>query len=142
MYQGASATIDYKGIYKHRYMLTIAKHQVKDYVTKEDLMAIYRELSFKIPHMHLISMIYEISPTYRQLHAHALVYTKKAVYYRRHSSNGGFRLQWSPVFDEAGVNDYLQKDLKTRSQDEILMENECNHKYLFRDRGARSAESL
>lgn len=133
----SEATIStiYDQLMKNRYMLTIAKHQVKDYVTKEDIDKVITILKNEdtlqiVDHLS----VYEISPKYRQLHGHFIVSTPTKVHFKQYTSILGFRLQWKPIFNIYGAVQYLQKDIEhDNSQSDILMENYFNHNYAFNE---------
>ncbi len=123
-------------IQKYRYMLTIAKHRVKDFVPKGDLDCVYHQLWWSIPSLRRHELSYEISSLYKQLHMHAIVSTRKPVHYKKHCSNLGFRTQWFPIHHMKDsmkkASSYVNKGIESQPDlEEILLENYCNHHYLF-----------
>ncbi len=138
----SKTTID-NSMHKYVYMLTIAKHQVKTYVQKEDITETVSLLKRKLVQLRTHETCYELSPKYHQLHAHIIVSTPKKVYYKDNCSINGFRLQWSPVFDIKGARNYLTKDATNQyEQEAILMENYFNNINAFRlERESREQSS-
>ncbi len=120
-------------MHKYVYMLTIAKHQVKKYIKKINILSVVSLLKKKLNLLRTHESCYELSPKYHQLHAHIIVSMPKKVYYKDNNSLDGFRLQWSPVFDINGARKYLTKDATNKyTQEAILMENYFNNNYAFR----------
>lgn len=114
-------------------MLTIAKHQVKDYVKPEDLIEVLGKLKKELPQLKTFEYCMELSPKYKQLHLHILCSNPKRIYYKDFCSRGGYRLQWSPQFDRTKVLSYIRKDARdTHHQQAILFQNLFNNEYMFK----------
>lgn len=106
---------------KYTYMVTIAKHQVKDYVQPGDIYKVMEELKWRFPSLHFSVLGFELMPKYNQLHCHAIAELNEAVFYRKNSSIFGFRIQWSPVRELAGAIQYCMKDAYNKyAQQQIL----------------------
>ncbi len=121
----------------YRYMITIRKHQVKDYVSKEDLDIVYNKLNTKLLNDNIKQIykkvVYEIDPHYNQLHSHCLLYISQRPLFKRYSSFIGFRVFWRPIYDLKGAIGYLEKDAYNEfAQELILIENFYNSNYGFR----------
>jgi len=114
------------------YLITIAKHQVKDYVHKSDLDNIVVRLKTKHDTLHVIDCVYEISDKYRQLHIHAIARLGHTISYKQNNSFNGYRVQWSPIYNWKGALSYLTKVVKSKyRQEQIFAENNYNHSYGF-----------
>ncbi len=83
-------------VYTFKYLISIHRHQVKDYVNKKDIDTIVSTLTDKLPILKIKFHTYEISPKYKQLHYHALVESSLRVRYKDNSQIDGFRIYWSP----------------------------------------------
>ncbi len=117
---------------QHFYLLTIAKHQVLDYVHKSDLDQIMVFLKLKHDSLHVIESSYEISSLYKQLHFHAIVRLSHKIYYKKNNSLKGFRIQWKPIYNWKGAFRYVYKDSSNQyEQEQILVSNYLNHHYAF-----------
>lgn len=118
---------------QNEYMLTIAKHQVKDYVTTYDINSVIKILKERFNTLAVQTIGYELMPKYNQLHAHLLISIKEPVYYKKNSSILGFRVQWSPSDDPKGAIKYIQKDAYNKyAQEQILDVNKyTNGPYAF-----------
>lgn len=131
MLSRSKATIKTNGM--HTYLLTISKHQKKDYVDKSDLNAIIVTLKWKHPSLTFTEYSYENTGKYRQLHFHGLCRVNGKIMYKDNNSINGYRLQWKPVWDTAGAIKYITKDTQGNKyrQEQILVENYYNHNYGF-----------
>lgn len=132
----SKATIKTQLLHKNQYfyLLTIAKHQVKDYVNKSQLDKIVNSIKYKHDSLHVINYCYEISPKYNQLHFHGIVRLNHKISYKLNCSLGGFRLQWKPIYNWVGANQYITKEASDiYKQEQILEENFYHHHYAFRD---------
>lgn len=95
---------------KYTYMVTIAKHQVKDYVDKSDIDLVLKTLKERFNTLDYIVIGYELMPKYNQLHCHAVVQLMENVYFKKNNSILGFRVQWSPCKNMNGAIQYCTKD--------------------------------
>ncbi len=115
------------------YFLTIRKHQVKDYVSEQDLLDILSCLKDRMP-LKVVDVTYEIDQKYAQLHSHVIARTKKSVYYKKHSSINGFRVYWRLVVDRAPTLSYMHKDSSNKyEQEQIIQTNYYRNNYGFID---------
>ncbi len=113
------------------YFLTIRKHQVKDYVSEEDLQCILKCLGDRLQFI-VIDLIYEIDSKYDQLHAHLVIETNRSVYYKNHSSINGFRIYWLPANGRKRIINYMHKDSSNKyEQEQIILSNHYRHHYGF-----------
>lgn len=113
------------------YFLTIRKHQVKDYVSEDDLVSILNTLERRLP-IIVTDVVYEIDSKYEQLHSHIMLKTRKSVYYKQHSSINGFRVYWRKVVDLEPTYDYMHKDSNNKfDQEQIFITNYYRHNYGF-----------
>ncbi len=120
------------GEYKFVYLITIAKHQVKDYVSEEDLQRVHWALKCRVTDLFIPLVAYEISPKYRQLHMHGIALTKRAVFYKENCSLKGFRIQWRRVYNLPRAIGYVFKEARNSyKQEEILIDNYYAHHYGF-----------
>ncbi len=116
----------------HFYMVTIAKHQVKDYVHKSNLVKVVSHLKLKHDSLHVIKYCYELSKCYSQLHFHGIFRLSHRITYKDNNSVLGFRVQWKPVYDWQGAIDYIDKECYNQfSLDQILSTNYYRHHYGF-----------
>ncbi len=114
------------------YLLTIAKHQVKDYVDKSDLDQAMVSLKLKHDSLNILSKTYEISKLYKQLHLHAIVSIPYSIHYKTNNSFDGFRFQWKPVYDFKGAFKYIYKDSCNQyEQEQIFALNYYYSQYRF-----------
>lgn len=115
------------------YFLTIRKHQVKDYVTKEDLDHILICLKLRLP-LKVAEVTYEMDTKYGQLHSHIILSTRKGVYYSKHSSINGFRVYWREIYSKEPTYGYIHKDSVNKfEQEQILITNYYRHNYGFKN---------
>ncbi len=113
------------------YFLTIRKHQVKDYVTKEDLDHILICLKLRLP-LKVSDVTYEMDNKYGQLHSHIILSTLRSVYYKKHSSINGFRVYWRLINEKEPTYNYMYKDSVNKfDQEQILITNYYRHNYGF-----------
>ncbi len=121
--------------YKYLYLLTINKHQVKDYVTRESLGYIMLRLKMLISDLYMPHMAFEIGDKYKQLHMHGLGVTTKPVLYSKHNSILGFRIEWKRVYNLKGVLQYIYKSAYNKyEQENIIDNNYYNHNFGFIDK--------
>jgi len=121
--------------YNTTYLMTVARHNVKAFITKQDIQQVIKLLEDSIEGFKIIQQAYEISPVYKQLHGHFIVVTSKTVCFRRNCSLLGFRIQWSPIYDLPKAIRYVTKDTDNCEylQEQILIINYYNHHYSFID---------
>ncbi len=118
----------------HHYLLTIRKHQVKDYVTPEELTDVIINLKLRISSLHIIQDCYETDSKYQQLHWHAWVTTGEYIHYSKYSSNGNFRIYWRSLRQKSPIQviQYLHKQATNKYvQSQIIDLNYYNHIYSF-----------
>ncbi len=130
----SKATIKNNGLHRKHffYLLTIAKHQVKDFVDQLQLDAIVNYIKLVHDSLHIITHSYELSNKYDQLHFHAIVRLSHRIIYKDNNSHKGFRLQWKPVYNWHGAHTYITKDATDKyKQEQILLENFYHHNYAF-----------
>lgn len=131
---GAKRRYDKVDTIPNTYLLTITKHQKKDYVSKENLNTVITELKLRLPTLHFTHYAYENSGYYKQLHFHGVCTARTGVSYRKNASIFGYQLMWKPVFNLAGAISYVTKEACSKaSQADILVENYYNHNYGFLD---------
>lgn len=115
-----------------KYFITIAKHQVKDHVSKIDLMLIIHELKLRYPTLESHNMVYELSPTYRQLHCHFIAYTTEFIRYSDIKSINGYSIRVKPIYNLAKVCRYLRKQVVNKyEQEQLLIINDAQRYNLF-----------
>ncbi len=121
----SETTIDSRSLY----MVTISSQQKKDYISKVRIDEVILWLKYSIKSLHVIQSVYETSGKYRQLHWHALVSCKK-IRYAPYTSWGDkdltgntYRIQWKKVYNEEGAINYINKDLRHQTQEDILLFN-------------------
>lgn len=116
---------------QYYYMVTVRKHQVKDFVTVQHLDTIL-DLAIKGLNATVEHVVYEIETTFNQLHLHCIVKTKFRVCYRARCKLSGFRIYWKPVFSMEGCVSYIHKDVCNKyDQEQIVILNHYNNKYMF-----------
>lgn len=116
----------------HKYLITVRKHQVKDYVDKSMLDEAMGYLKFKHNTLHIVDQCYEIDSKYKQLHYHAVVEIKHRIVYKDNSRYKLYRIHWVPVRDLEGALRYIKKQAYNKyKQEEILMINYYNNNYAF-----------
>jgi len=120
------------------YFLTIRKHQVKDYVSDNDLSNIIELLKSRLP-CEVSDLVYEIDNKYNQLHSHLIVRSQKSIFYKKNSSINGFRLYWLLIdHNKKAVMSYIHKDSYNKyEQEQIILTNFYRHNYGFQDTGSR-----
>ncbi len=118
-----------KSKYESSYLITIRKHQVKDYVDVQEIMNIIGILMTKLPSLRLGSNSFEVDNKYRQLHFHSIVYISEYLRYKTVSSFGGFRIYWKAVYNIERLLKYIKKDVKNGicQQEEIIVDNYFTH---------------
>ncbi len=125
-------TLGLKG--RYIYLITICKYQVKDFVQKYELENVLKNLYINKLGSEVIidNIVYEISPTYKQLHLHCILYSKRNFRYNRFTKDGSFKVHFRRVYNLGTLKGYLLKQsCNTYSQDQTLIENYYNHHYGF-----------
>ncbi len=113
------------------YFLTIAKHQVKDYVSECQITDVIKELQGKL-FFRIIDVVYEIDTKYQQLHSHVLIRSRRFINYKNYTSIQGFRVYWKAVINRDPVQGYMHKDSCNKyEQEQILITNYYRHNYGF-----------
>ncbi len=112
------------------YMITISCQQKKDYIDKSMLDEIILYLKLHIDSLQIIHCVYENSGKYKQLHWHALVRVIGSFRWKRFNSFGNeditrntYRIHWKLSHNPASAIQYMKKDLKHQSQDDIFINN-------------------
>ncbi len=119
-------------INKFKYLLTIRKHRVKEYVTEFDLDDVYSSVLTRNPRLITKVYSYEIDPTYRQLHMHLIVHSPYKITYKNNCKFNNFRIHWSPIGDQIGASKYITKKAYNEyEQEHILIMNYYNNHYGF-----------
>ncbi len=97
---------------QYYYMVTICKHQVKDWVDEKQLSAVFRRICNTHPFdLHIVDYDTEIDPIYKQLHAHAVVHSPIPIIYKNMiTSYNGFRIYYKEVGSLPGALSYLHKN--------------------------------
>lgn len=114
------------------YMITIRKHQVKDYVSISDLRDVVIWLKCRLPFIKIDNVVYEIDSTYRQLHLHCILRSPLDFKYNQHTKCWGYRIHYRKVYDLSGARGYLSKQVSNiYEQQELLLDNYYSHHYGF-----------
>ncbi len=121
--------IQYKyGYERYKYLVTIRKHQVKDYVDQTMIDIVILHLKLKHDTLRVLDHCYEIDKTYHQLHFHGIVELCHKISYKNNSKFNCFRIHWSPIGDLCGAIRYVHKDAYNEpSQEQILTLNKYCH---------------
>ncbi len=120
------------------YIVTIRKHQVKDYVSYKELSIVMDRFRQVYPRSYIVSTGVEAHGLYRQLHAHLIVGFTQFVSYKKFNSYFGFYIHFKPITIESDEDMqrclyYIHKydwdcDMK---RDIIEAENYYNYHYGF-----------
>ncbi len=117
------------------YMVTIRKHQVKDFVTVCELATILDDLVYNKlgrENCHCDNVVYEVEKTYKQLHLHCILHSEFNFRFGRYTKKAGFRLHFRRVYDFDGAVGYLRKQVRNKyEQEQLINENYYNHNYGF-----------
>ncbi len=116
------------------YMVTIRKYKVLDFVSKGELTDLLTSLinRTRFPPCCVSNVVFEIEPTYKQLHLHCILATDTNFKYSRYTKAPGFRIHFRRVYDFAGCVDYLNKQVNNPwVQEQLISENYFNHNYGF-----------
>ncbi len=116
------------------YMVSIHKHQKKDFVSKAELDTVLTDLLLKISYTNPMvqNTVYEMTAKYSQLHLHTILLCTRDFRYYKYSKSNGFRVHFKKVYDLHGMRGYLSKQVTCiAKQDQILNENYYNHNYGF-----------
>ncbi len=113
-----------------RYLVTISCQQKKEYIDRLMLDEVIRWLKMNVDHLSIIRSVYENSGKYRQLHWHAIISVPKNFYYRPYTAYGDlslnmntYRVQYKKIYDIKGAYKYINKDLRYKTQIDILQNN-------------------
>ncbi len=118
----------------YKYLLTIRKHQVKDYVDESMINSVMDYLKLKHDSLHVVKECYEVDKKYEQLHYHAVVEISHRVWYKDNSKFKTFRIHWSPIGNLCGAISYILKDASNKyEQEQILIKNYYCNNYGFID---------
>ncbi len=117
------------GIYsQYRYLVTIRKHQVKDYVDQQMLDFVILQYKLKHDTLRVYDHCYEIDSVYHQLHFHGIFGLCHPIRYKDNCSFNGFIIHWSPIGDLFGAIRYIQKQAyNVASQEQLLTLNKYCH---------------
>ncbi len=108
----------------YKYMVTIRKFQVKDKVMVDELNQVIRYIIRLYPSIKCRKTVYEVDPTYGQLHCHAIVCVNTRIKFASVSKYNNFRIYWRPIFDMKGAKSYLTKVVKSQKiQKQIINRN-------------------
>ncbi len=117
------------------YLLTIHKHQVKDFVLVSDILDVLEVItSNKLSQLRVLDIAFESHGMYRQLHCHMIVRVNKEWRYRGYTSIGGYRCHWESmeIDDFHTVHGYIHKRAENLViQEQILDENNYRKHYAF-----------
>ncbi len=112
------------------YLITISCQQKKDYIDRDMLDKVIIWLKMGVDHLNIIRSVYENSGKYRQLHWHGIISVPKNFYYRPYTAYGDlslsmntYRIQYKKIYDIKGAIKYINKDLRYKTQEDILLEN-------------------
>ncbi len=123
------------GVQRHYiYMVSIHKHQKKDFVCKYDLDNVLNKLlaSLASYQPQAGNIVYEMTAKYCQLHLHCILKVARDFRYYRYTKSNGFRVHFTKVYDLIGIQSYLSKQVTCHAkQDQILDENFYTHNYGF-----------
>ncbi len=112
----------------YKYIITIRKHQVKDYVVESDIDAVVSYLKLKHDSLKVLNHAYEIGHKYNQLHFHAMISLCHAIRYSDNSKHNGFFIHWKRIYNECNAVKYILKDSPNRyEQEQILTINKYCH---------------
>ncbi len=102
------------------YLLTIRKHQVKDYVDKSMLDQIVGSLKLKHDTLHVLNHCYETFCKYEQLHFHGIVNISHNIYYKDNNSVDGYQIRWAPIYNMKGALKYIIKEAYNKYEQEYI----------------------
>ncbi len=112
------------------YLLTVTCQQKKAYIDKSMLDECIDYIKFYVSGLHIELDVYENSGKYRQLHYHAIARVPKEFRYNTCTGFGApaltrvtFQIHWKPITSIIGAVNYLEKDLKYKTQDDIFRDN-------------------
>lgn len=133
MLSRSGATIDNSMYNKaNHYFVTVCKHQVKDYVSKEEIDNILIQLKLKNPSLMIHHYSYELGGTYKQLHFHGYMTSESSIFFKQNSRIGDFRIYWKEVNNVRRVLKYIYKDIKNiYEQEQLITLNYYRHNYGF-----------
>ncbi len=122
----------------HYYLITIRKHQVKDYVSVDELLSVLGRFVELYPNADIVDKGIECHGMYMQLHTHFIVCTPKKFYYRLFSQWEGFIIHYKLIEigciqDMLSVIDYIHKNDHNNKYvlSQLLDENYYRYNYGF-----------
>ncbi len=125
------------------YLLTIEKHQVKDYVDSYDLISELAYIQVQLSRMSVLDIGLEAHGMYMQLHLHALVRIDYNFRYSSICKHNGYRFHWARLYDKVDIDrvslyfynrlgGYIHKNAwDNYRQEQILDENYYRYHYGF-----------
>ncbi len=123
------------GVQRHFiYMVSIHKHQKKDFVSKKNLDDVLNKLLALLGYYQPLAtnIVYEMTNKYSQLHLHCILHVVRNFRYYKFTDNMGFRVHFTKVYDLIGIQSYLSKQVTCHAkQDQVLDENFYNANYGF-----------
>ncbi len=120
------------------YLLTIRKHQVKDFVTVTELKSALADLVSHVP-MYVTNIVFEVEHTYMQLHLHCIIQMDHYFNYTRYTKYHGFALHFTKCYNLGGLKGYLLKQVSNKYvQEQLICENYYSHYYGFIQQAGRS----
>lgn len=101
------------------YLVTLARHQVKDYVSYEHLDKIIKTLNK--PFFNIIDYCCECHGRYKQLHAHMIVKVNKSFKYKHYVKTvTGFIMHFKQITTPLiNVKQYIHKHCKGHSPEQL-----------------------
>ncbi len=117
------------------YLVTIRKHQVKDYVERHDLLQVMNHITEQLE-LVVMDTGYHIGGTYRQLHVHARVYMKYG-FHPFIRSYCGYGIHYQSIENTTETKDAVCKYIHSEDLDslfkkeQLLAENYYSHNYAF-----------
>lgn len=116
------------------YLVTLAKHRVKEYVDYYYLESIIKSLDKQC--FNIIDYCLERHGTYKQLHAHFIVQVNKHFRYKSHVNMvSGFIMQFEPILTPLNrPRQYIHKHCQGHSEEYIIdthLSNYFNNHYAF-----------
>ncbi len=113
-----------------KYLITIACQQKKEHINTIQLLEVIMYLKHSIESLHIYHYVYENSGKYRQLHWHAIVSVDKPFRFKQYTKFGSkditgntYSINWKPIYDIFKAINYLHKDLKHQTQEDIITNN-------------------
>ncbi len=114
----------------YKYIITIRKHRVLDYVLPHDFHLIIEALNYRFPKLKIIISNIEIGK-YNQLHLHLFTTNPTKITYTTLPSYLGFQIYYSPIVNYPShisrAYNYVTKQLTTKNEQDIIV-NKYTHK--------------